>query len=115
MSEQEDKFEEWLNLIKHLKDSQTALYDFRWESQVPASVLQGVKSGVKSFFKDITSVGLVLTRFLPRKVVGALGVVLGVGEVGYGIAKVFKQSKANAKVAGTLLGCTLALREPFHS
>ena len=50
MSENEDKFEEWLNLIEHLKDSQTALYDFRWESQVPASVLQGAKKGVKSFF-----------------------------------------------------------------
>ena len=27
----------------------------------------------------------------------------------------FKDSKGNAKVAGALLGCILALREPFHS
>ena len=47
--------------------------------------------------------------------IAALSVALGVYEVGKGIAEVFKLSKANAKLAGALLGCTLALREPFHT
>lgn len=40
---------------------------------------------------------------------------LGTFEVTQGVANVFKDSKANAKLAGVLLGCTLALREPFRS
>lgn len=30
------------------------------------------------------------------------------------VAQVFKKSKANAKLAGILLACTLALRDPFR-
>ena len=56
-----------------------------------------------------------LLRFSSKRVLGALSVALGVYEVGKGIAEVFKLSKANAKLAGALLGCTLALREPFHT
>ena len=42
---------------------------------------------------------------------GALGLL----EVTKGVANVFKDSKANAKLAGMLLGFALALREPFRS
>ena len=39
---------------------------------------------------------------------------LGTFEVTRGVANVFKDSKANAKLAGVLLACALALREPFR-
>ena len=45
----------------------------------------------------------------------ALAAGIGIIEVGCSIASVFKDSKRNAKLAGALLACTLALREPFHS
>ena len=102
-------------MIEHLKDSQTALYDFKWESKIPASVWQGIKKGAKSAFGSITSMFSIFLRTLPKRVLGALSAVIGTYEVGKGIADVFKQSKANAKLAGALLGCTLALREPFHT
>ena len=56
-----------------------------------------------------------LLRFCSKRALGTLTAALGVYEVGKGIADVFKLSKANAKLAGALLGCTLALREPFHN
>ena len=77
-------------MIEYLKDSQTALYDFGWESLVQANIWQGLRNGIRNIFA-------------------------GTYEAKKGVRGVFKQSKANAKLAGALLGCTLALREPFHT
>ena len=76
---------------------------------------QGIKKGVKSAFGSVTSMFSLLVRTLPKRVLGVISAVIGTFEVGKGVADVFKQSKANAKLAGALLGCTLALREPFHA
>ena len=46
------------------------------------------------------SFGLGLYKYLPKKVLGPIGAVFGAFEIGSGVAEVFKQSKANAKVAG---------------
>ena len=102
-------------MIEHLKESQTALYDFKWESQIPASLLQGLQEGAKSAFGSVGSIVATLTRTLSTRSLLGLSAVVGTYQVVNGIANVFKQSKANAKLAGTLLGCTLAMREPFHS
>ena len=115
LSQEDDKFSEWMNMIEHLKESQTALYDFKWESQIPASILQGLQEGAKSAFGSVSSIVATLTRTLSTRYLLGLSAVVGTVQVVNGIANVFKQSKANAKLAGTLLGCTLALREPFHS
>ena len=39
---------------------------------------------------------------------------IGAFEVTKSVSQVFKDSKANAKLAGMLLACTLALRDPFR-
>ena len=47
-----------------------------------------------------------------KKVLGVMSIVAG--GIG-GVAEVFNESKRNAKEAGKLLACALALREPFRA
>ena len=117
LSQKDDKFQEWQHLIDDLRDTGSGLYDFRWESTVPSSILGGLACGAKNAVKSVLGVRSISKNFLRigGKALGLISVLIGGYQVYNGIAKVFKKSKANAKVAGALLACSLALRDPFKS
>lgn len=102
LSQQDDKFQDWQHLIDDLRDTGSSLYDFRWESTVPSSILGGLACGAKNAVKSTLGVRSIAKNFLSigSKSLGIISVLLGGYEVYSGIAKVFKKSKANAKVAG---------------
>ena len=50
-----DKNEQWEKLLEHLRDSNTALYDYCWESQMPSSVGQGLLLGIRNAVNTVTS------------------------------------------------------------
>ena len=60
-----------------------------------------------SFFKGV--LGRVFGKTL------AAAFLMGAGCITHEIIKLFKKSKANAKIAGGLLACALVLRDPFRS
>ena len=81
---------------------------------MPSSLGQGLLIGIKNAFNTVTSFMLEPLKNLGSKAMLSIFAALGTFEVTKGIANVFKDSKTNAKLAGTLLGCALALREPFR-
>ena len=98
--------------------SGTSVYSFRWKSKMPSSIWQGVKQGVKSIWDGLVdhlfSIANIV-KGIGKKVLVAVGAACVVAGVVTGVTGVFKESKMNAKVAGALLACSLALREPFQS
>lgn len=64
-------------------------------------------------FGSVMNVFKSFSKRLPGKILAPIAAVVGAFEIVNGVADVFKDSKANAKLAGTLLGCSLAIREPF--
>lgn len=55
LSQGEDKMLQWEQLIAHLQQTNTALYDYSWESQMPSSIRQGLLMGVKNAINTVTS------------------------------------------------------------
>ena len=80
---------------------------------MPSSIWQGVKQGVKSICGGLVdhlfSIANIVSG-IGKKVLGVVGAACVVGGVVTGVTGVFKESKMNAKVAGALLACSLALR-----
>lgn len=81
---------------------------------MPNSIGQGLIIGIKNAIDTVTSFILQPLKALGSKTLYPILGALGLFEVTKGLASVFKDSKANAKLAGVLLGCALALREPFR-
>ena len=92
------------------------MYDYRWESKVPKNIGQGLWRGVLGGINSIFSLcKYSIIKSVAGKAFAPIAVAVGAYEVIKGVSDVFKESKANAKLAGTLLACTLALRDPFQS
>lgn len=119
MSQDSDNIHEWQKLIDHLEESGSSVFSYRWESKIPSNVIQGAIEGAKGAYSSIkfiyNNLYSVLTRYLKSGAMAALAAGIGIVQVGCGVANVFKESKRNAKLAGKLLACALALRDPFHS
>ena len=52
MSQDCDKADEWAQLIEYVKESQTSLFAFHWESKRPWNLAEGIGSKAKSAAKD---------------------------------------------------------------
>ena len=82
---------------------------------MPSSVTEGLIRGINNAVSTIMQSIKGPLQKLGNKTLYPILAALGVFEVTQGVGEVFKASKTNAKLAGILLGCTLALRDPFPS
>lgn len=115
-------------MIEYLKESQTALFAYHWESHKPWNIAQNIGRKAKSHLKDVGREQLVKharSNFQIKKALSAGGVlaaaatfgpvdvILGCVALTEVFMNMFKDGKKNAKLAGQLLGYTLAMRRPF--
>ena len=70
-------------------------------------------AGIKGAFTGLwTRLSALLTKVIGKAAASGLAIA---ANVAIEVSDFFKQSKRNAKTAGALLACSLALREPFRS
>jgi len=112
LSRDTDKVAEWQQLIDHLEHTGTSVYALSWESQTVWQTFSPLKinstvGSIAGFAAGCFIPGGLFARILWRVVSTAVGYLVP------SLDGSFSEAKANAKKAGTLLACQLALRDPF--
>ena len=127
MSQETDKMHHWVGLLKYYQmglpddildlNGKNNLFSLSWEASTPIDFnkqigTQSFKIIISLIFNHVVSSG-VKAVFNINKVAAALNLGQSFYQVYDEVVKLFKQSKANAKLAGKLLACALVLRRPF--
>jgi hypothetical protein len=112
-SQADDNVKEWSQLVKELSESKTSVFCYRWESSIPSDKYKAILRGAKGAFTSVFALLKSPLKALSKKITGPIAAAIGVFELANGPSQLFKENKDRAKVAGKLLACAVALRDPF--
>lgn len=127
MSQETDKKQHWIGLLKYYKmglpddvlnlNGKNNLFSVSWEASTAIDFnkqigSQSFKIILQLIFNHVASnAGKALLN------INKIGAALNLGQSFYQVydevVRLFKESKANAKLTGELLACALVLRRPF--